>query len=79
MLIRDGHAKIDGDESTFEMPSGSVEIISEDGRELFSISIEDGHTIRVSCASTIRSEGRFFDNAILVAPRSSNVVLVSRA
>ena len=52
MVVRDGYAVLDGSKEVVEMPSGTLEIVADDGRELFSINLtERGIEISVSSPS----------------------------
>jgi len=78
MKIRDGHARLNGDKTEYEMPSGSLDIIADDGRTLFGISLEKDGSIRVDSGSHCKHGGIGFEDTIQIIPRATNVVTVSR-
>jgi hypothetical protein len=77
MRIRDGFATINGIKTEYEMPSGSLEIIADDGKTLFGISLEEGK-IRIDSGNFCKHEGIVLDDRIEIHPIASNVVLASR-
>ena len=77
LIIRDGHAEVNGDQTTFEMPSGSLVVLSEDGRALFDVALE-GCELRISCHSRIRHSKTVYTESLCVKPKVSNVVNVCR-
>jgi hypothetical protein len=68
MKIRDGHAKLNSDPTTYTMPSGSVEILGDDDRALFSISLEKDGSIRVAAGTGRVFNGVHYDDAIAIRP-----------
>lgn len=78
MKIRDSHAKINGDKTEHDMPSGGVEIIAQDGRTLFCISLEKDGAIHVSASGHCKHNGIVLEDGITVRPKASNVVHVYR-
>lgn len=77
MKVRDSHATINGDTAEFEMPSGGVDIIAEDGRTLFSLTLDDNQ-LRVSVSGHCKQNGAVLEDTIFVVPKCSNVVHVGR-
>lgn len=80
MKIREMHASVNGSCEQFNMESGGLEIIAEDGRTLFCISFRAGEPgqIEISTGSFCKHEGAMLDTGILVKPIASNVVAVRR-
>lgn len=78
MKIRDSHAAVNGEFETLTMPSGSVDIIADDGRTLFSVRLKDGH-LEISAGGVCKHQGDLLDEKLLIAPRYTNQVFVSRS
>ena len=74
MIIRDGHATISGDETTHELPSGSLDIVSDDGRTLFGITLQATGAIRIDAGSVCKFQGVPMDEVFAITPVASNVV-----
>jgi len=74
MKIRDSHAILNGDKTTYTLPSDGLEIISDDGKTLFQIRLEKGAIISVWSGDYCRHEGKVFEDRFLMRPHSSNVV-----
>ena len=80
MRIRDSHAEVNGDKTEYEMPSGSLDVIGEGGRTLFSVAIADeGNSIRVSAVGRIRVIDRVYSERLRVVPSSTNVIFIERS
>lgn len=77
MKIRDAHATINGDKTIFECPSGSLQIIADDGRTLFEIGLENGQ-LRVSAGNYCRHCGVLLSDGFVIAPCASNVFYVRK-
>ena len=77
MKIRDSHAAVNGEFKTQTMPSGSLDIVADDGRTLFTVRLKDGH-LEVSSGGVCKHDGKVLDEGLLVAPRYRNQVFVSR-
>ena len=78
MKIRDGHAVIAHDPMEYLMPSGSLDIISEDGRTLFVITLNKDGSIRVSAGHVCKHLGILLDDGLQIKPLAGNVVTISR-
>lgn len=78
MKIRDSHATINGDPTEYEMPSGSLDIIAEDGRSLFSIRELEGGVVEIHSGCVTKHGGVLLDDRMYVIPRSSNQVFIQR-
>lgn len=78
MKIRDSHATLSNDEREYEMTSGGLEIISDDGRTLFCIELQKDGSLRVDSGSFCKHNGRLLEDRIQVMPRAANVIEVSR-
>lgn len=55
-----------------------VEIMGDDGRPLFSISQNDDGSIEVRASGFTKHSGVMLSEALSIAPRVSNVVVISR-
>lgn len=78
LIIRDGFATINGDKTVCEMPSGSLEIVAQDGRTLFSISIDSEGAIIIWGGSVCKHHERILDDKLILFPVSSNKVCIAR-
>ncbi len=79
LTIRDSFAEINGDKTVYDLPSGSLDIIAQDGRTLFSIKVvEEGTGIEVYAGSTVKVNRELFSESVSVRPRSSNIVHILR-
>lgn len=81
LIIRDGHAVINGDKTTFEMPSGSLDVVTSDGRALCCITpMANGRGVQISFTSHVKTDDHFIlSETLLVHPVASNVIEVFRA
>ena len=73
MKIRDSQAQLNGDETCYVMPSKGLEIVADDGRTLFSISLKD-NVLRVDSGAFCKHGGTLLDNEFLIAPHAANCV-----
>ena len=78
MKIRDGFARLNGDSTEYEIPN-EIEIIAEDGRALFSISVrKDGYSIDVRTNDVIKVNGVLYAEQFTIRPIVSNRIEISR-
>jgi hypothetical protein len=77
MKIRDSHAAVNGEFDTQEMPSGSLDIIADDGRTLFSLRLKDG-VLEVSSGGICKHADQVLNEGLTIAPRYANLVSISR-
>ena len=78
LIIRDGFAQLNKDQTTHEFLSGSIDIISTDERTLFSIYLQEGGVIEVSASSVCKWEGKLLNSGIVIKPIATNSILISR-
>jgi hypothetical protein len=78
MKIRDGHATINGDITEHEMPSGSVEIIADDGRTLLCITMQKDGSLRIHAGHVCKHGGKLLDDRMDIRPIASNVIEIAR-
>jgi len=78
MRIRDSYATLSKDETEYDMPSGGVQIIADDGRTLFDIALTGDNSIQVSVGGVCKSGGQTWDSGILLKPVASNTVKIYR-
>ena len=78
MKIRDGHSYINGDTTEHEMPSGSVEIIADDGRALLCVTLKEDGTIRIDSGMRCKHGGKMLDSRIFIRPIASNAIEIIR-
>lgn len=74
MKIRDSHATLNRDKTEFECPSGGLDIISDDGKRLFSIRVEGPGTISVECGGHCKHMGKLFEDKASIFPRACNLI-----
>lgn len=74
MIIRDCNSRINGDDTTYTMPSGGIDIVSDDGRTLFSIRLEEGSEISVWSGDFCKHNNKILSDRFVIVPRSGNVV-----
>jgi hypothetical protein len=78
MRIRDGHATLNDDKSEHEMPSNSLDIIADDGRRLFGISLNKDGSIRVDFGHVCKHGGAVLGDFGCIIPIASNCFTVKR-
>jgi len=78
MIIRDGHAYLNNDKTTFECASGTLDIVGPDGRSLFDLTIHDDGSLEISANSCVCVNDTLLDDGILVKPRAANHIIVRR-
>lgn len=78
MRIRDAHATINGDKTEYAMPSGALDIIADDGKDLFSIALSDDGSIRISAGAFCKHGGVILEDRLYVRPVASNVVTIHK-
>jgi len=74
LIIRDGYATLNGNKETFEMPSGNLDIITEDGRNLFGVRLNKDGSIEVSAGDVCKVDGVLLDDQLRIKPIACNVV-----
>lgn len=79
MKVRDGFSRSNGDDNRYDIQSGVLEIIADDGRELFTISLEKDGSIRVGVSEFCKHDGVMLDNSgVSITPIASNCFRVKR-
>lgn len=80
MKIRDMHASINDVNEVYEMPSGGIEILAEDGRTLFTISFREGKPgqISVSAEMACKHDDQGLDTGLNIKPIAANVISMFR-
>ena len=78
MKIRDAHARINGDKTVYEMPSGGINIIADDGNTLFSIDLKD-NVLSLKSGHVCRHGDRILDDRYSIRPRASNLIEVVKS
>lgn len=79
LIVRDGHATLSGDTTTFTCPSGCLEIVAPDGRTLFDITVHADGTLEVSANSCVKIGDKILDSSLLIQPRAGNNVYIKRS
>lgn len=79
MKVRDPHLKINGVDSQYDISSDVLDIIADDGRELFSIALGKDGSIRIDAPGCCKHNGVILDSAGLsIMPIASNCFHVKR-
>ncbi len=78
MLIRDGFAHIQKSDEVHEMPSGSLEIVTPDGRVLFGINLCADGSIEVRAGNVMKLGRQLLDTQLKVLPKVSNSLVIAR-
>ncbi len=60
--IRDSMARINGDKSFIEL--NGIEIIADDGRELFSIEMDKSGWVDIHCSGFCKHNGKVYDDKV---------------
>lgn len=71
MKVRDSNSTLNGCTKVTEMPSGGLEIISDDGSTLFEISLS-GNVLSVSGGQFCKHENKTLDDRFSIKPVGSN-------
>ena len=77
MKIRDAHARINGCDEVFEMPSGGINIIADDGQTLFSIDLDD-NVLKIEAGHVCKHGGRILDDKYHIRPRAGNLITITK-
>lgn len=78
MIIRDIYATIENDKTINEYKSNGFEIVADDGKTLYSIRLTEGGRLEISGGSFCKHENVLLDERLIVQPRASNFIHVSR-
>lgn len=73
MKIRDSFSRINGIDTVLEMPSGGLDILGEDNRVMFSISLKDD-TLYIDGGDTCKLNGKMLDSKFVIKPKAANCV-----
>lgn len=74
---RDSYATINGDNTTHDYLNG-IEIIADDGRPLFSISLLEDGSIEVSTNMVVKHNGVMLEDDMHIVPKSVCRVVIKR-
>jgi len=78
MKIRDMHAQISGDDTVYDMPSGGVEILADDGETLICVSFGRDGEIDISSGGSCKHRGVVLDKTLIIIPRATNSIVLKR-
>jgi len=78
MRIRDAHAAISGDMTEYGIPSNGLEIIADDGRTLFNVSLANDGVLRVKAGHICQHYGKFLDDTFKIKPIATNLIELHR-
>ena len=74
MKIRDSHAKLNGDNTTFNCPSDGLEILSLDDRSLFRITLDADGVLSVWSGDYCTWKGTVLTDEFVLIPHARNIV-----
>lgn len=74
MIIRDTY----GERKLTSVQGDCIEIMAEDGRELFSVELKEDGSIYVRASSFCKFNGEVLDTSLIVKPVASNLISVKR-
>jgi len=78
MKIRNSLAILENDKTEFDFPEGGIEILGENKRALFAISLESDGSLLISASAFCKLKGKVLEDRLLVAGVASNVIRVLR-
>lgn len=78
MKIRDAHATLNGDEIEYTMPSGSLQIVADDGHTLFELGLTKGGVLEVRAGHHCKHAGKVFEDQFRIIPSAANVFYVEK-
>ena len=58
--------------------NNSIDILADDGRTLYSLELNEDGQLTVSTSSTVKVNEKILDSQVIVKPKASNVVKISR-
>ena len=73
MKVRCSHASVNGNDEITEFSSGGIEIISDDGKRLFQIRVED-NVLMVAAGDYCKHNGKILDDSFIIKPRAANCI-----
>jgi len=76
MRIRDKFATVNGDVTEHVMPSEGLQIISDDGRTMFSITLQGDGSLDISGGNYCKFNGQILTELLMVRPKASNSIEV---
>ena len=77
MEIRDSFAVINGDNKTITIPSNGLDIVADDGRTLFGISIKD-NVLRIDAGNFCKIGDKIFDDKLIIKPIAVNCIELTK-
>ena len=78
MTMRVRNMGLDPEEPEYAMPSGGLQILTDGGKTLFYVVLNDDGSIDVSSGSVCSHGGVVLATAITLRPKASNVVTIRR-
>jgi len=60
------------------MPSGSVEIIADDGRTLLCVTAQKDGSLRIHAGMVCTHDGKLLDDRLDIRPIASNAIVITR-
>lgn len=74
LIVRDSFATLNGDNKVITMPSGGLDVVAEDGRTIFSISLK-GNVLHVDGGTVCKlGDGAVYDDRFMIRPVAGNCV-----
>ena len=77
MKIRDSFSKLDGSGEVFTAESGGIDILSDDGRTIFSISIKD-NVLRLDAGMVCKIDDLVYEDRFSIKPIAANCIEISK-
>jgi len=62
----------------FVIPSGSIDILADDGRQLFSINELQGGSLEINTSMVCKHKDKLLDTRITIEPKATNCLILSR-
>ena len=62
----------------YGIPSNGLEIIADDGRTLFNVSLANDGVLRVKAGHICQHYGKFLDDTLKIKPISTNLIELHR-
>ena len=79
MNVRDSHASLNNDKTVFTCPSGGLQIIADDGKTLFDISLlQGGAEIAIEAGIYCEHGGKRYQDLYVISPKASNLVYIRK-
>ena len=78
MTIKATHPRTEEGSKEITVEGGSLEILNEEGQELYTIKLREDGRLEVYAGSMVKINGQVHETALTISPHSSNIVFVGR-